>query len=147
MKKKLIRVLLFVCLGIFALTGCGGGADEPGISSIDWNNHDKRAEQFLTALVNGDYSTAMAGFDETMQKGLSVTALRRNWEAMIQGAGAYVSISEIMTEPHDEYDIYIVVSRHEVMGVSTRIVFSHDGLVAGLFFTFVENSGAEEGGE
>jgi hypothetical protein len=129
---------LAALLALFALTGCQGGT-EPGISHIDWENQDERAPQFVTALVDGDYTVAAEGFDAEMQRALSVGALRRSWEGMCRQAGAFVAIEETQPVPNDEYDIYNVITRHEKSGVNTRVVFSHDGLVAGLFFTFTEN--------
>jgi len=126
---------LAVCL--LLLAGCGTAVAEPGISRIDWDNHDARAEQFVTALANGDFTIAAEGFDADMQRALGVRALGNSWKGMLRGAGAFVAIEGIELEPHDEYDIYIVFTRHEISGINTRIVFSADGLVAGLFFTFV----------
>jgi len=133
--RKIIPVMLAALLALSVLASCGGG-EEPGISHIDWENHDARAEQLVTALANGDFSIVAQGFDAEMQRALSVRALANNWKAMTNQAGAFVSIEGTELEPHDEYDIYIVTTRHEKSGMNTRIVFSADGQVAGLFFTF-----------
>jgi hypothetical protein len=137
MRKKIIPAMLAALLALAALAGCG--AKEPGVSAIDWANHDVRAVQFVTALVNGDYTIAAQGFDAAMQRALSVRALRKAWEDMVKQAGAFAAIEETERIPDDEYDIYHVLTRHEKSGVNTRVVFSADGLVAGLFFTFVPN--------
>jgi len=131
-----MKRIVALTMGLLMLAGCGAAAAEPGVSQIDWANHDARAEQFVMALVNGDYTIASEGFDAEMQRVLSVRALGNNWKAMNNQAGAFVSIEGTELEPHDEYDIYNVVTRHEKSGVNIRIVFSADGLVAGLFFTF-----------
>ena len=137
MKKIFVYGIILSMLVVFALFGFGcSSGKEPNTSNIDWGNRDQRAEQFVAALVNGDYSIAAEGFSADMNRALGVRGLRRAWGDMIKGAGAFVSIAETQTEPHDEYDIYIVVSRHENRGVSSRVVFSEDGLIAGLFFSF-----------
>lgn len=136
--SKIISASMAGLLLILTLAGCGGGK-EPGISHIDWNNQNMRAQQFVTALTNGDYTVATAGFNAAMSQAMDARGLKQAWEDTVKTAGTFISIISTETIPHDEYDIYHVVSRHKYIGVNTRIVFSADGLVAGLFFSFVEN--------
>lgn len=140
MTRKIAAALLAVLFALPAFAGCGAG-EEPGVSVIDWANPDERAAQFVTALVNGDYTIAAQGFDAEMLRALRVAALRRSWEAMQRRAGAFIAIEGTEQIPDDEYDIRHVVTRHEKMGVNTRVVFSAEGRVAGLFFTFVGDPG------
>jgi len=137
MKTKIFIAAAVALLLLFA--DCSKSVNEPGISSIDWNDKEHRAEQFVTALVNGDYSIAQEGFDANMKKALGKNGLKRAWESTVKAAGSFVSIMGTKTEPNDEYEIYIVTSRHENKGIASRIVFSKDGLIAGLFFSFVDN--------
>ena len=141
MKARTVIVTAFALIILFTISGCSSSAEEPGTSFIDWNDRDHRAEQFVAALVNEDYSVATDGFDAVMKKGLSADALKESWDEMIAEAGAFISIAGTEIVPHDEYDIYEVISQHENKRVNTRIVFSSDGLVAGLFFSFVDNPG------
>jgi len=134
-KKILIAVITALFL-IVALTACDS-AEEPGISFIDWNNHDLRAEQFVVALLNGDFSTAAEGFDEEMRHALSVSELRKAWRDTVRVAGEFVSIERAEVVPHEDYEIYNVITRHATRDINTRIVFSFDGKVAGLFFSFI----------
>ena len=136
---KLAATLLALLLLTLASASCSPGAVEPGISKIDWEDPELRAEQFVTALVNGDFRVAAEGFDSAMKRALSVSALRRAWESTVTQAGSYISLERTEIIPHEEYSIYLVTTRHEIMGVSTRIVFDTDGLVAGLFFSYVPN--------
>ena len=147
MRKKWMVTVVVAAVSlvmVFVLVGCGGSygsSNEPGISEIDWDNHEERAEQFVMALVNGDYSVAAAGFDEAMNRELDTGKLKKAWEdTVIKQAGAFVSIVKTEIVPHDEYEIYEVSSRHEKAGITSRVVFSSDGLVAGLYFVpFVED--------
>ena len=136
--RQSISLMLAVLFVLLAFAGCLGSHNQ-GLSHIDWDNHDTRAEQFVQTLLNGDFSIAAEGFDAEMQRALSVRALGNAWKGMVRGAGEFVAIEGTELEPHNEYDIYNVLTRHEISGLNTRIVFSADGLVAGLFFTFVEN--------
>jgi len=105
--KRIIMLATAALLVLLAVSACSKGNDKPDTTSqIEWENHDKRAEQFVTALVNGEYSTV-----------------------------------ETVIVPHDEYDIYEVISRHKKRGIKSRVVFTADGQVAGLFFSIVDNVG------
>ena len=133
--KRIIS--LAVCL--LLLAGCGATTAEPGISTIDWEDHDERVEQLVIALVNGDFTIVAEGFDAQLQKALSVRRLGSAWKGMLRRAGTFIAIVGTELEPHDEYVIYNVLTRHQSSGLNVRIVFSDDGLVAGLFFSFITN--------
>ena len=139
MKKIFVYGIILSMLVVFALFGFGcSNGNEPNTSNIDWENRDQRSEQFVMALVNGDYSIAAVGFDADMTRALGAPGLKKAWEDTVKQAGAFVSIVKTQTELNDEYDIYIVISRHENTGISSRIVFSGDDLIAGLFFSFTD---------
>ena len=143
MMKTYLRTIVLIAAAamlmpmLFALTGCAADEEEPGISYIDWDDHDNRSGQFVEALLNGDFSIAAEGFDEDMTRMLDVKGLRKAWRDTVRVAGEFISMEETESVENDEYDIYHVVTRHNRRDINTRIVFSHDGLIAGLFFTFI----------
>ena len=136
--RKSLAVVIAALLIIFVLTGCSE-EEEPGISEIDWGNNDLRAEQFVKALLNGDFSIAAAGFDEEMNRALGVRGLRNAWRSTVRAAGEFESLVGTEVIPNDEYDIYHVVTLHKNRDINSRVVFSNDGLIAGLFFSFIDN--------
>jgi len=138
--RKIVSTTIAALLALLTLTSCRSIGEEPGISHIDWENQDLRAEQFVTALTNGDYTIAAAGFNTTMKQALGIRGLKKAWEDTVKEAGDFIAVTATETIPHDEYDIYHVISRHEHKGINSRIVFSSDGLIAGLFFSYVENN-------
>ena len=135
--KSLAGALAAAFLILF-LSGCDDDVEEPGISHIDWNNHDLRAEQIVNALINEDYSVIAEGFDNDMKSSLGVKGLRNGWRFVVNAAGEVGTIGETEIIPHDEYDIYHIVTVHSNRSVNTRIVFSHDGLIAGMFFSYLD---------
>jgi len=134
--RKVLLIVLTVVLLVIFLVGCAP-EEEPGISRIDWDDHDLRAEQFVKALLNGDFTIAAEGFDEDMKKALGMRGLRKGWLDTVRIAGEFISIDGTELIPNDEYEIYHVVTLHKNRAINSRIVFSHDGLIAGLFFSFV----------
>ena len=136
--RKVLYIIITAMLLIVILAGCAD-EEEPGISKIDWNDHDLRAEQFVRALINGDFTIAAEGFDDDMMRALNVRGLKRAWRNTVKIAGEFISIEETELIPNDEYEIYHVVTLHENRNINTRIVFSTDGLIAGLFFSFLES--------
>ena len=135
--RKFLSLILITGLIFVFVTSCDDEFEEPGISHIDWDNHDLRAERFVIALVNGDFTIAAEGFDEEMSRVLGVRGLRKAWRDTARIAGDFKSIYETELIPHDEYEIYHVVSWHANRYINTRIVFSFDGKIAGLFFSFL----------
>ncbi|MCL2076816.1 MAG: alpha/beta fold hydrolase [Oscillospiraceae bacterium] len=148
--KKIIALTLAAIFILSAVLGCDSNSadnqSDSEISVIEPNNQNiERAEQFVMALINGDYATAAESFDETMSEALGVDELKKAWEDMIKVAGESIDYIEVEAEAHDEYDIYNIVSYHENSGINSRIVFSQDNLIAGLFFTFVDIDSSHAG--
>ncbi|MCL2137631.1 MAG: DUF3887 domain-containing protein, partial [Coriobacteriia bacterium] len=137
---KPIRGFLAFIVALSLLTSCQTTSNEPGTSQIDWSDREHRAAQFVLALVEGDYSIAAEAFSSDMQRQLGVKGLKSAWDSVIQQAGAFEAIVSEDTLPHDEYDIREVTSDHATRGVVTRIVFSDDDKVAGLFFSYTDKS-------
>jgi len=134
-KRKTVTIVLFFAALIIVLVACGN-REEPGISEIDWDDHDVRAEQFVKALLNGDFTIAAEGFNDEMDRAVGVIGLRRAWNNTVRLAGEYKYIEKTEIVPDDDYDIYNVVTNHNRRNINSRIVFTHDGLITGLFFSF-----------
>jgi len=133
---KRLPILFLTVIIIITTSGCTPD-EEPGISYIDWNDKDMRSEQFVNTLLNGDYTIAAEGFDPEMARALGVSGLRRAWLSTVRVAGTFDSVKEIIFSEHEEYEIYDVITQHANRNLNTRVVFSPDGQIAGLFFTYV----------
>jgi len=133
------RYIIAVLIALFILgsvSGCELGSNtEPGTSLIEWENHDMRAEQFMTAVANGDFSIAAEGFNAEVYQGLrGAQGLRVAWRDVCGVVGSFISIEGVHYAPDDEYDVYEVITRHRSGGINTRLVFTDDGLITGIFF-------------
>jgi len=134
--KRVLSITLAITLLVSVLAACGN-VEEPGISRIDWDDHDLRAEQFVEALLNGDFTIASEGFDEDMTRMLGANGLRRAWNSTVKQAGEFIFMEETELIDDNDYEIYHVVTRHKDRDINSRIVFSQNGKIAGLFFSFI----------
>lgn len=150
--KRLLAVFLILML-IFSVGGCTKTENENNDDSTPddyWDSYNERAEAFVTAMANGDFDAAAAMFDNTMKQAVTVSTLQNDiWNIIIEQAGDFVDVHEIENLLADGYYICFTTSRHEIGGVTLRIVFSEDGLIAGLFIdgypTIAEEVSQHEG--
>ena len=106
---------------------------------IEWDNEPERAEQFVLAIVSGEYAVAAAGFDATMSRAVGgIEGLRKTWEDITEIAGDFICIVDSDIVDDGEYDIRLVTSMHEKLGIVSQIVFTNDNAVVGLYFNFTD---------
>jgi len=130
-------VIIISVLMLITLTGCGNDtADQSNVvaDDVDWEFFNQLAEEFIDAIVRGDFDAAVGMFDETMAGVVDVEMLQTAWEDdILTLAGAFIRIHDIENGVQDGYYISGVIMRHENSGFGWNIVFSDDGLIAGLF--------------
>lgn len=142
--KKLLTVFLILMLVVASIGGCAKTEDENTDDSTlsddkkadegEWDFYNKRAEEFVTSMADGDFDAAVAMFDATMKNGVPASTLQNDvWNLVVAQAGEFVGVYEIENSLIDGYYICFTTSRHETRGVTLRIVFSKDGLVVGLY--------------
>jgi len=143
-KNKLILVFSFVFLLLLTASGCGNSnndindiSDEApptnDITSndVDWDFYNQRAEVFVSAMATADFGSAVGMFDEAMTEALSAEDLQVIWESLLVEVGAFSYIFVIENEVEQEIFACFVTSHHENSGLTLRVVFSADGLIAG----------------
>jgi len=130
--KKSMSIFLAVMLLVIFAIGCSDGNDSDN-DGQPWEFSDQRAKEFITFLVNGDFESAVAMFDRTMSRALSESDLGDLWNEIINRAGAYIEFVEAENYEVDAHYISEVTSRHEITGVTLRVVFDQAGLIAGFF--------------
>ena len=130
--KKILTLLLSFML-IAGLAACAGQPEPEATVGVDWDFFNERAKAFVTAAANGDFDAAHAMLDETMAGLADTDALQALWDEAITATGAFVAIHDIENAEADGHYISGVIVRHEDSGYGWNIVFSGDGLIAGLF--------------
>ena len=105
------------------------GANE---NESNWDFYNQLAEAFVTAMASGDFDSAMGMLDEAMTGALGAEDLQAVWEGLVAEAGAFSLVHEIVNETIEEFFVCFVTSHHERSALTLRVVFSEDGLLAGL---------------
>ena len=141
-KKASAVVALLLLLAI--VTGSASVVAE----DVNWALYNERAEAFVTATASGDFDVAADMLDETMTEAAGgASGLQAVWADITGQAGAFVAIYEIENTFTQGYFLCDVASWHENAGVTLRVVFSEDGLIAGLStLAITELPGEGEGG-
>ncbi|MCU0262476.1 MAG: alpha/beta fold hydrolase [Candidatus Nanopelagicales bacterium] len=134
-------VMVLVATMLTPLAGCGGSTDSPASptptatarATVD-TELGRIATDFITALVDEDFSAAVGYFDDTMLKTLPAADLKTVWAQVIDQAGGYRSELSRTQEEVDGYDVVIATTQFENAVLSIRMVFDSDQAMAGLFF-------------
>jgi uncharacterized protein len=92
------------------------------------------AQKLVDLLSRGDFNTAVANFDETMQKVLPSDKLARAWNSIIAQAGPFVEKVVARTEKIQQYDVVFVTCKFEKTTLDAKVVYNCDKQISGLFF-------------
>jgi len=127
-------IILLSILSLFILVGCRDGSDDViDLKNVNWDFYNQRAEEFVIAVAQSDFDTAVGMFDEAMTAVVDADTLQEMWEeTIITLAGEFIAIYDIENGMRDGFFISGVIMRHEEIGFGWNIVFSEDGLIAGI---------------
>lgn len=134
MKKIIAFLLIFVMIA--GLAGCKGnkGNEVPDAEPGTWEFYNAYAEKFVKLMADGDFDAATDMLDAAMLQLMPATVLKDDfWDLIVGQTGKFIDIHDIENLEAEGYYICFVTSRHENTGVKLRVVFSEDGLIAGLF--------------
>src|SRR5581483_1059799 len=93
-----------------------------------------RAQAFVAALSRGDFATAAADFDATMQKVLPADKLKTTWEAVTKQFGPFQKSTDTRTETKGQLQLVYVTCQFEKGPLDVRVVFNAEKHVSGLQF-------------
>ena len=100
---------------------------------VDWEIFNNLATDFINLTAGGDFEAAVQMFDETMAAAIGVEELQTIWEELTIFAGEFLEIHEIRNTELDGFFIAGVIAAHENIGFVWNIVFTDEGLIAGLY--------------
>jgi hypothetical protein len=126
---KRFTVFCFLVIFVFLLASCG----QSGESDVSEELYEK-ATEFVSQLVDGDYSNAFASFDDDMKAALPESELQVTWELVLTQVGDYKGEVSKRTDQVDGYDRVLVKSEFEAATIDIIVVFNSDKEISGLFF-------------
>jgi hypothetical protein len=104
-------------------------------STAAQGRYDGQAQQILDSIVRGDFNSATAHFDRTMQQRLSPEALASAWAQYQHQFGAYQSHGDPQDVPRADLTVVNIPLKMATLPGEFRVTFhDNDGTVAGLFF-------------
>ncbi|EEG78477.1 DUF3887 domain-containing protein [Dethiobacter alkaliphilus] len=126
---KRFAVFCLLVIFVFVLASCG----QSGESDVNEELYEK-ASEFVSQLVDGDYSSAFASFDDDMKAALPQSDLQAAWEQVITQVGDYKGEVGKRTDQVDGYDRVFVNSEFEDATIDIIVVFNSEKEISGLFF-------------
>lgn len=143
-----------ICVGAGAIAACGaeGGTPSPsptatsaGIAETASPQSVAAAQNFIDALIAGDFDGAVAIFDETMADAMPADKLGATWETLIKQIGAYQGQAGTRSERQGAHDIVYITLEFERAQLDAKVVLDVEGRVAGLWFVPPQTvAGAED---
>ncbi len=105
-------------------------------SAIQDENNDliEFAEGLLELLVEEDFDSFAAHFDEQMSEALSVEQLAQTWQGLQIQVGKFKGKIEEQTLTQQGYDIVIFLCEFENANINIQLVFNEEREISGLFF-------------
>lgn len=105
-----------------------------GVTPSSTDPFADRARDLVENLAEGRFAAVVSDFDATMERGLTVDALRNNWRMYEEIVGAYESHGE----PERVMKGELVVERVPIATSrgtgEVRVTYRPDGTIAGLYF-------------
>lgn len=96
------------------------------------------ARTLVKHLVDGEFDRAVVPFDDVMKKGLPAETLGAVWSKVTRELGEFRQADKTRTQEVKEYHIVFVTCDFEKGPIDTKVVFTDDAKVAGLFFVPTE---------
>ena len=117
-----------ICLAGFLLS-CSRQATAPNGAAVE-----AQAEQFVREVVQGDFSGAMARFDDHMANAMPADKLRETWRAVVTEVGEFERIAATRLEKAPPHDIAFLTCEFEKQTLDLKLVFASSGKISGMWF-------------
>lgn len=103
-------------------------------ASPDSHGSEGAARKLVEQLAAGQFDKIEANYDSQMAAAMPPGSLSVTWSGLIQQVGPFQSITEAKALKRGGYDVVTVVCKFQEATLDTKISFSADGKLAGLFF-------------
>ncbi len=88
----------------------------------------------MDQVAQGDYTAAVATFDNVMARAMPAATLKQTWEALLGQVGAFKERLGTKAAQDRGFDIITVTCAFEAAAIDVHVVFSAEGKITGLRF-------------
>lgn len=103
-------------------------------SPVDPHASEAAARKLVEQLATGQFEKIESNYDSQMAAAMPPGSLSVTWLGLIRQVGAFQSIAETKSLRRGGYDVVTVVCKFQEATLDTKVSFSADGKIAGLFF-------------
>lgn len=126
MKKTIVVILVLLML----LTACAIKAD---METLDRTPYEEKAEEAAKRLLAGEVEEVYAEFSDTLAKQLPLEILTVQIQ-QLAALNAYVKTLDVTSQTVDQYIVVDVFSELTSTNINTRISYTTEGKITGLYF-------------
>lgn len=94
----------------------------------------KIAKLLVQQMSEGKHESAIKPFDKVMQQGLPASKLKQVWDGLTKVHGRFKIATKTRVKTSGKYQIVFVLTEFERGSLETKVVFSGDNQIVGLFF-------------
>ena len=99
---------------------------------VNWEFFNNLAIEFINHTASGDFETAVLLFHEAMAEAIPAEYLHDIWEEVLSITGEFIEIYDIQNAEVQGFFVSGLILRHENTGFVWNVVFTEEGLIAGL---------------
>lgn len=121
------RFTLVCCLAVMLCQALN--AAEPTAKKLE-----TKAREFVDQLSLGRFEAAIEQFDAVMRQALPAQKLEQLWNGLRSQYGPFQQVQKTRTEKAGKFQVVLVTCQFERGKLNTKIVFSNQQKIAGLFF-------------
>ena len=104
------------------------------LSAEPSSEQEELAGKFVAQVAAGEFDKAVEPFDKTMKQALPAEKLRQLWEGLTKEYGPWQRAAGTRTEKIQKYTAVYVTCEFQKSKLDTKVVFSSDKKITGLFF-------------
>ncbi|MEG0256167.1 MAG: DUF3887 domain-containing protein [Vagococcus sp.] len=125
--KKIVKICLFLCVGLFIFTGCKSKVD-----SETSDKYTKKAESIIQLINEGDNEKLNDSFDSTMKEGMTPDKYNQIADIIVN-AGEFRSFTKSTVSEKDDKVSVITMTKYDKATITFTISFNKEDKVAGLW--------------
>jgi len=137
--KKISNILLIITILSFTVGGMTSAQTEDEAITI--------ARQFLQSLVDEDFDSAVAMFDDAMLAALPREVAEETWATLISQVGEYQGELGVSVQEMQGLQVITIITQFEALALDAIIAINADGTIGGLNFVPNYNPPQPEGDE